>query len=105
MVRKLVLRVVAVLVALIIVAVAFLFFKNRALMSEIRARLQEESKLAATPWGNIEYAVEGNGPPILLVHATGGGYDQGLLLGNRKKIAAAIDSMFATTLSQEAPLQ
>ena len=81
MVRKLLLRVVAVLVALIIVAVAFLFFKNQALMSEIRSRLQAGSKVTTTQWGDIEYAVEGHGPPVLLVHATGGGYDQGLILG------------------------
>jgi pimeloyl-ACP methyl ester carboxylesterase len=34
-----------------------------------------------TPCGPIEYAVVGRGPPVLLVHGAGGGFDQGLMLG------------------------
>jgi 2-hydroxy-6-oxonona-2,4-dienedioate hydrolase len=39
------------------------------------------SHLAAIPFGDVEYADQGNGPPILLIHGAGGGYDQGLLIG------------------------
>jgi pimeloyl-ACP methyl ester carboxylesterase len=39
------------------------------------------SHLAATAFGDIEYAEEGSGPSVLLVHGAGGGYDQGLLIG------------------------
>lgn len=35
----------------------------------------------ATECGVIEYAREGSGPPVLVIHGAGGGYDQGLLLG------------------------
>jgi pimeloyl-ACP methyl ester carboxylesterase len=37
--------------------------------------------MAQTGAGPIEYAVEGFGPPALVIHGAGGGYDQGLLLG------------------------
>jgi pimeloyl-ACP methyl ester carboxylesterase len=31
-------------------------------------------------FGAMEYAVDGAGPPVLMVHGTGGGFDQGLVL-------------------------
>ncbi|HEY3518466.1 MAG TPA: alpha/beta hydrolase, partial [Gammaproteobacteria bacterium] len=39
------------------------------------------SELVKTPCGPIEYAAVGAGPPILLVHGAGGGFDQGLAIG------------------------
>jgi pimeloyl-ACP methyl ester carboxylesterase len=39
------------------------------------------SDIAQTPCGPIEYAVAGNGPPVLVVHGAGGGFDQGLAFG------------------------
>jgi 2-hydroxy-6-oxonona-2,4-dienedioate hydrolase len=29
--------------------------------------------------GSLEYAVAGDGPPLMMIHGTGGGFDQGLL--------------------------
>ncbi len=46
-----------------------------------RERLLTGGHIAATEFGDIEYAVQGSGPPVLLVHGAGGGYDQGLLIG------------------------
>src|SRR5262245_45830880 len=46
-----------------------------------RARLADASELVATPCGPIEYASVGAGPPILLVHGAGGGFDHGLAIG------------------------
>jgi pimeloyl-ACP methyl ester carboxylesterase len=37
--------------------------------------------VVATPCGPIEYAVAGEGQPVLVVHGAGGGFDQGLMLG------------------------
>ena len=46
-----------------------------------RDRVSGHSEIAHTPCGPIEYAVAGNGPPVLVVHGAGGGFDQGLAFG------------------------
>jgi len=50
-------------------------------LAAARARLAGASELVTTPCGPIEYAAVGTGPPILLVHGAGGGFDQGLAIG------------------------
>ena len=35
-----------------------------------------------TKFGRVEYGDAGRGKPVLLIHGAGGGYDQGLLLGD-----------------------
>lgn len=42
--------------------------------------LAAESEVASTPLGVVEYAIRGEGPPVLVIHGAGGGFDQGLLL-------------------------
>jgi pimeloyl-ACP methyl ester carboxylesterase len=46
-----------------------------------RARIASGSQVVVTRFGPIEYATTGQGPPVLVVHGAGGGYDQGLDLG------------------------
>jgi 2-hydroxy-6-oxonona-2,4-dienedioate hydrolase len=46
-----------------------------------RRRVSTGSRIVQTRCGPIEYAAVGSGPPVLLVHGAGGGYDQGLSLG------------------------
>ena len=53
----------------------------RGEIAEIRRRAKAGGRTAQTKAGSIEYAVEGSGPPVLVIHGAGGGYDQGLLLG------------------------
>jgi pimeloyl-ACP methyl ester carboxylesterase len=55
--------------------------RYRREIREQRKRVAGGSQIAPTRSGPIEYAVAGSGPPLLLVHGAGGGYDQGLLLG------------------------
>ena len=43
-----------------------------------RDRLAAGSQIAETRHGPIEYTTWGEGPPVLVVHGAGGGYDQGL---------------------------
>jgi 2-hydroxy-6-oxonona-2,4-dienedioate hydrolase len=43
-----------------------------------RERVSTGSRIAETPCGPIEYAVAGEGLPVLVVHGAGGGFDQGL---------------------------
>jgi 2-hydroxy-6-oxonona-2,4-dienedioate hydrolase len=63
-----------VLAALILVIVAISATQQRISL------LDAERSLAQTRHGQIEYVSWGNGPPVLVVHGAGGGFDQGRLL-------------------------
>src|SRR5438093_800969 len=56
-------------------------------IGKARRRLLAGSDMVQTRCGSIEYALAGDGPPVLLVHGAGGGYDQGLEFG--KPLAAS----------------
>ena len=45
-----------------------------------RERVRGHSQVLQTRWGRLEYAVAGGagGPALLMIHGTGGGFDQGL---------------------------
>ena len=43
------------------------------------SRLFGQGALIDTSAGPLEYAVAGEGPPLMMIHGTGGGFDQGLL--------------------------
>ncbi len=47
-------------------------------MDQARARVSHGSMLVDTPCGPIEYHEAGTGVPLLAVHGSGGGYDQGM---------------------------
>lgn len=49
-------------------------------ISAARERAMSGSQVIETKCGPIEYATMGEGPPVLVVHGAGGGYDQGILL-------------------------
>lgn len=50
-----------------------------AAMAEARARIDPgQSRVVATRFGDVEYAETGSGAPLLMIHGTGGGFDQGL---------------------------
>ena len=46
-----------------------------------RARIEDEGQTIESPDGPIEFAEAGDGPAVLVVHGAGGGFDQGLDLG------------------------
>ena len=46
-----------------------------------RARIAQGSRVVSTPCGVIEYGDIGSGPPVLVIHGAGGGFDQGLDFG------------------------
>ncbi|MBC7280950.1 alpha/beta hydrolase [Hoeflea sp.] len=52
-----------------------------AAMAAAIARIARKSSLVTTRFGPLEYAIEGRGQPLLMVHGTGGGFDQGLRFG------------------------
>jgi pimeloyl-ACP methyl ester carboxylesterase len=71
-----------VLVVGLVVFVAVTYPRFRADIQPNRERLLSGSDVVTTEeFGDIEYAVQGEGLPVLLVHGAGGGYDQGLLIG------------------------
>lgn len=49
-------------------------------MKHAYTRIRGRSKVIASPYGNIEYTDGGSGSPVLVIHGSGGGYDQGELL-------------------------
>lgn len=54
-----------------------------AALTEARARIAAPAALAATRFGPVQWAEAGDGPPVLMLHGTGGGFDQGLLFCRR----------------------
>ncbi|MEQ9257806.1 MAG: alpha/beta hydrolase [Roseovarius sp.] len=46
---------------------------------QVRTRLLGRANVITTPAGALEYAIAGDGPQLMMIHGTGGGFDQGLL--------------------------
>ena len=59
---------------------ALTYARYRPDIDRARARISTGSRIAASPCGPIEYAERGEGPPVLVVHGAGGGFDMGLEL-------------------------
>src|SRR4051794_30248213 len=51
-------------------------FRNS--LNAAEARVTHASEVIPTRFGTLEYATRGAGSPILMIHGTGGGFDQGL---------------------------
>lgn len=71
------------LIALVVVVVAAVAISLPGYLASREAgrRVLDGGIIVETAQGEIEYAAVGSGPPLLLIHGAGGGYDQGLLLG------------------------
>lgn len=64
--------------SLALLGVAALFY-----VRDIRgayARIQGRSSIIHSPYGDIEFTQGGSGPPVLVIHGSGGGFDQGELI-------------------------
>jgi pimeloyl-ACP methyl ester carboxylesterase len=82
MTRARVRRAVSILAGLLVVVLSALVYTSyRRDIHQARKRVSTGSQIVQTPCGPIEYALAGDGPPILVVHGAGGGYDQGLEIG------------------------
>ncbi|MGE6698906.1 alpha/beta fold hydrolase [Hyphomonas sp. NPDC076900] len=65
-------------ILVVLIGVALTLARTEAM---VRAEaLAGQSEVARTPHGLVEYAIRGEGPPVLVIHGAGGGFDQGLLL-------------------------
>jgi pimeloyl-ACP methyl ester carboxylesterase len=71
-------------VALVTISIAavgavVVFWVYSTELQVIRDRLMTGSQVVQTQQGPIEYRMWGEGPPVLVVHGAGGGYDLGVL--------------------------
>lgn len=67
-----------ILVLLLAGLAAVIHFRYRQDIDAARLRVSTGSRMAQTACGPVEYAAVGDGPPVLMVHGAGGGFDQGL---------------------------
>lgn len=72
------------LLAVLLVCAAYFWDMNRAY-----ERISGKSTVIPSPYGDIEFTEGGTGPDVLVIHGSGGGYDQGELLAR-----AAIGDQF-----------
>jgi len=74
-------RILLVVLAAVAAALTWTVVAYRRDIGAARRRVSVGSVVAETRCGPIEYADRGSGPPVLVVHGAGGGFDQGLALG------------------------
>lgn len=72
-------RVLTALGGLALAGTAFAAGGYREARRAVDTRLLGQSSLIDSRHGALEYAIAGTGPPVLMIHGTGGGFDQGLL--------------------------
>ncbi len=79
--RNISLIIFACLICTTAIVIALTYPSYHDTMEEAQKRLLANSNILKTEYGDIEYAVKGEGKPVLLIHGAGGGYDQGLWVG------------------------
>lgn len=62
---------------------AYIAGAYRATMSQTDTRIATRSSIIPSSAGDLEYAIAGRGEPLMMIHGTGGGFDQGLLFAHR----------------------
>ncbi len=66
---------IGLIAAVVLVSAAYLWDMNRAY-----ERIRGKITVIPSPYGDIEYTEGGSGLPVMVIHGSGGGYDQGELL-------------------------
>lgn len=66
---------IGLILAVVLVSAAYFWDMNRAY-----ERVSGKSTVIPSPYGDIEFSEGGSGPDVLVIHGSGGGYDQGELL-------------------------
>lgn len=75
-------RIILILVILALAVLAsFVYVRYQRDIERALVRMSTGSQIVQTACGPIEYAVAGDGPPVLIVHGAGGGFDQGMEFG------------------------
>lgn len=52
-------------------------------LAAAQRQTEGRSEVIGTSFGRVEYAIAGTGPPLLMIHGTGGGFDQALIFTER----------------------
>ncbi|MEZ5778017.1 MAG: alpha/beta hydrolase [Paracoccaceae bacterium] len=63
------------------------WFGYRRAMAAARQRIARPTNATMTRFGAMQWAEAGHGTPVLMLHGTGGGFDQGLLFARRLSAA------------------
>lgn len=71
------------------IAGIMLWLDFRASMAAARERVRGKSAIITSPYGEVEYSEGGAGPAVLVIHGSGGGFDQGELI-----IQSVLDDRF-----------
>jgi pimeloyl-ACP methyl ester carboxylesterase len=66
---------IGLILAVVLVSASYFWDINRAY-----ERIHGKSTVIPSPYGDIEFTEGGSGPDVLVIHVSGGGYDQGELL-------------------------
>jgi pimeloyl-ACP methyl ester carboxylesterase len=69
---------IAVIAGVVAISIALTYPRYHREIEAAKARLLAGGTILKTEHGDIEYAIEGEGAPVLSLHGAGGGYDQGL---------------------------
>ncbi len=77
---SLTIKILGIIAVIVIVALIVTYLNYQSDINAARERVMSGNRIVETKCGTIEYATMGEGPPILIVHGAGGGYDQGILL-------------------------
>lgn len=62
----------------ILLGSGFIWSSFRRDLATAERRISDRSRIIMTAFGALEYAVAGSGDPLMMIHGTGGGFDQGL---------------------------
>lgn len=76
-VRKRIFRLAAIAIAVGLVVMSAAYLRD---MRRAYERIRGKSAVVPSPFGDIEFTQGGAGPPVLMIHGSGGGFDQGELL-------------------------
>lgn len=82
-IKKIVVVIFFVLISTTVLFLGIQYNRFSKVKSDNIEKVNSKSIVVETDQGIIEYAISGQGDPVLMIHGAGGGYDQGLLLADR----------------------
>lgn len=109
--RQMIKRLLAAILILAVIGISIWIYEDYGRdIGAAQERVQAGSHVIETAYGPIEYAEIGDGPPVLIAHAAGGGFDQGMLFarilgGNFRYIIPSRFGYLQSSLPSNATVQ